>query len=100
MKVQFPAGVKIISGTIRQKNGNRVMFKTYTNPYTGEKKTRAYLCTDQDYVRKNPPAEKEMQARDNFARRAKLVKHYMQVNPSLTKRQAWDMAKQAIKTES
>ena len=100
MNVTLMNGIAAISGTVKQANGRRMMFMTRTNPSTGKSETRMYFRSDESYQRKNPPSEKEMQARVNFARRAKLVKHYMQVNPSLTKRQAWDMAKQAIKTES
>lgn len=69
MKVTLPAGVKSISGSIKQQNGSLIVFKTFTRPSVnrkkGETETRAYFMPKRE--RKTLPSEKELAARQRFA---------------------------------
>ena len=69
MKVTLPAGIKSISGAIKQPNGAQIVFRTFTKPAVGRKpgetETRAYFMPKRE--RSTPPTEKELAARQRFA---------------------------------
>ena len=74
MKVTFAAGVEAISGSIKQKNGTRIIFKTFTKPSANrksDKETRMYIMPPQK--RTSPVSEKELKHRARFAQAADLV---------------------------
>ena len=72
MKVTLPAGIKSISGSVKQRNGSLLVFKTFTRPAVGRKpgetETRAYFMPKRE--RYTTPSEKEMAARQRFAKAA------------------------------
>ena len=63
------AGLESISGSLKQKNGKRVVFKTFRKPSVnregGKPETRMYLM--ERYERRTPPSEKEQAAKARFA---------------------------------
>lgn len=70
MKVTLPAGVKSISGAIKQPDGSQLVFKTFTRPSAtrkkGETETRVYLMPKRK--RATTPSLKERAVRVQFAR--------------------------------
>ena len=74
MKVTLAAGIKSLSGSIKEKNGSRIIFKTFTKPSVNRKsntETRMYIMPPQK--RKSPVSEKELKHRARFAQAADLV---------------------------
>ena len=74
MKVTFAAGVEAISGSIKQKNGSRIVFKTFSKPSVNrksDKETRMYLIPP--YKRTSPVTKNELRQRTRFAQAADLV---------------------------
>ena len=72
MKVTLAAGIKSISGSVKQRNGSLLVFKTFNKPAVGRKpgetETRAYFMPKR--VRATPPSEKELAVRQRFAKAA------------------------------
>ena len=70
MKVILPAGIKAISGSVKQRNGSLLVFRTFTKPAVGRKpgetETRAYFMPKRE--RRTLPSEKELAARQRFAK--------------------------------
>jgi len=68
MKVTLPAGIKSISGAIKQSDGSKLVFKTFTRPSVnrkkGETETRAYLIPKRE--RATPPSMRELAVRQRF----------------------------------
>ena len=67
MKCTLMPGIKSISGSMKQKNGSRIVFKTFSKPSVnrGSKtETRVYLMPRQE--RKTPLSENEIAARKRF----------------------------------
>lgn len=69
MKCTLMPGIKSISGSVKQRNGSLLVFKTFNKPAVGRKpgetETRAYLMPKR--VRSTPPSEKEIAVRQRFA---------------------------------
>jgi len=95
MKVEFMPGIAAISGSLKCKNGNRIVF---THRHSdGKGCGHAYLCTPKNYQRSAPVSDKELAARALFANRANLVKQLMTERRCKTKAEAWRIAKEQIK---
>ena len=74
MKVELAAGIKSLSGSIKQKNGSRIVFKTFSKPSVNrksDKETRMYLIPP--YKRTSPVTKNELRQRTRFAQAADLV---------------------------
>ena len=75
MKVTLMPGIESISGSVKQRNGKKLVFRTFRKPSAsrgGKPETRAYLMTPQE--RTTPLSEAEMRQRAKFAKAAKKVK--------------------------
>ena len=69
MKVTLMPGIESISGSVKQKNGKKLVFRTFRKPSAsrgGKPETRAYLMTPQE--RTTPLSEAEMRQRSKFAK--------------------------------
>ena len=70
MKVTLPPGIESISGSMKSKNGVRIVYKTYTKPSIkrpgGKPETRAYFVPESSYQRTTPISEKEIANRSKF----------------------------------
>ena len=67
MKVTLMPGIESISGSVKQRNGNKLVFKTFRKPSAsrgGKPETRAYLMTTKE--RTTPLSEKEINIRRRF----------------------------------
>ena len=95
MKVTLMPGIESISGSVKQKNGKCIVFKTFRKPSIhregGKAETRMYMFGN--YERSTSVTEKELAARSLFAQRAEKVKRLMTSNPRLSKKEAWEMVK-------
>ena len=94
MKVTFIPGIESISGSMKTKHGKRVVFRKMQGdkPGTGH----MYIHGANDYKRKSKPSAKEMEGRKLFEARSKCVKELMRANRTLTKKEAWEIAKREI----
>ena len=95
MKVEFMPGIASMSGTLKDKNGNKLVFMHRQSDGKGH--GRAYLRTPKDYQRSTPVSDKEIAARVLFQNRAQLVKQLMTEHKCKTKAEAWKIAKEQIK---
>ncbi|MBR4548154.1 MAG: hypothetical protein IKO66_08965 [Paludibacteraceae bacterium] len=95
MKVEFMPGIASMSGSVKTKNGDRLVFMHRASDGKGH--GRAYLRTSKDYQRSTPVSEKEIAARALFQNRAQLVKQLMTERRCKTKAEAWKIAKEQIK---
>ena len=97
MKVEFAAGIESASG----KCGNMI-FKTFKRP-DGKKETRAYFnpyrrsSWEKVNARKTPLSDAEIKARSLFTKRREYVAQLIAGDPSLSRKEAWKIAKQEIK---
>ena len=70
MKVTLPPGIESISGSMKSKNGVRIVYKTYTKPSIkrpgGKPETRAYFVPESSYQRRTPISQKEISNRSKF----------------------------------
>ena len=74
MKVTLAAGVEALSGSVKQKDGSRIVFKTFSKPSVNrksEKETRMYFMPP--HKRTSHATEKELRQRAKFAQAADLV---------------------------
>ena len=74
MRVTLPDGIESISGSIRQKDGSKLVFKTFTKPSAnrvGKTETRAYFMPK--HVRKSPLSDAEIKARQRFKEASEFV---------------------------
>jgi hypothetical protein len=94
-KTELLPGIASISGTIRKKNGERVLCVTRTDR-NGNKNTRVYLRHDSDYKRKTPLSQKERNARSLFSMRAEYANAC--VKAGIPRKQAWDEARKKFPT--
>ena len=94
MKVEFMPGIASMSGTVKTKNGDRLVFMHRASDGKGH--GRAYLRTQKDYQRSTPVSDKERVARSLFATRAQLVKRLLAEHQCKTKAEAWKIAKEMI----
>jgi hypothetical protein len=90
MKVELMPGIKSISGSIKQKNGRHMVFKTFNRP-DGKKETRAYSII---YERRTSYSPKEKAAQERFAICAQAVKRIRLV-ARINRKEAWELAKQS-----
>ena len=76
MKCTLMPGIKSISGSKKQKNGTRIVFKTFSKPSvnrSSETETRVYLMRRQE--RSTPLSENEIAARNRFSEAATYFKN-------------------------
>ena len=70
MKVTLPPGIESISGSMKSKNGVRIVYKTFTKPSikrpSGKPETRAYFVPESSYQRRTPISQKEIANRSKF----------------------------------
>ena len=70
MKVTLAPGIESISGSMKSKNGVRIVYKTYTKPSIkrpgGKPETRAYFVPESSYQRRTPISQKEIANRSKF----------------------------------
>ena len=74
MRVTLPDGIESISGSIRQKNGSKLVFKTFKRPSVnrvGKTETRAYFMPKHE--RKTPLSDNEIAARNRFKEASEFV---------------------------
>ena len=83
-KVTLPMGIKSISGKV----GN-VCFRTM-------KATGKVYMVSMSQVRKTQPSASEIEARERFARKARIVKIMRQAGVKMTAKELWKLAKQAV----
>lgn len=99
MKVTLMPGIESISGSMKGSMGKRTVFMTFNKP-DGKKETRMYFRRKEDYERKTPVSEHELEVRALFCRRQELVKllidEYKGRGLYLSKAEAWRMAKEQI----
>ena len=82
--VTFPIGIQRISGRV----GN-VCFRTM-------KATGRTYITGLPSRRTTKPSDNEMEARERFAKKARLVNFMRQEGSKLTRKQLWKLAEQAL----
>ena len=88
------SGIESISGSFQQKNGKRVVFKTFRRPSAHRKeKTETRLYFMDKPVRKKPLTQDERARQNTFGILAQRVAELMKTNPKLTKKEAWCIAK-------
>ena len=98
MRVELVPGIKSASGTLMKcKNGTRVIFTTRRAPSSNPCKVRMYLRYADDYQRSTPVSEREMQVRELFSKRQQRVNQLRAANPKLSKKKAWQIAKNEIR---
>ena len=71
MKCTLMPGIKSISGSMKQKNGTRIVFKTFSKPSvnrSSETETRVYLMRQKE--RSTPLTANEIAARKRFTEAA------------------------------
>ena len=95
MKVEFMPGIAAISGTLKGKNGDKLVFMHRQSDGKGH--GHAYLRSKESYKRSTPVSDKEIAARSLFQKRAQLVKQLMTERRCKTKAEAWQIAKEQIK---
>ena len=82
MKLTLPPGIESISGSMKSKNGVRIVYKTYTKPSIkrpgGKPETRAYFVPESSYQRRTPISEKEKCIRTQFKA---AVAYWMSLTP-------------------
>ena len=95
MKVEFMPGIAAMSGSVKTKNGDRLVFMHRQSDGKGH--GRAYLRSKESYQRSTPVSDKEIAARVLFQNRVQLVKQLMTEHKCKTKAEAWRIAKEQIK---
>ena len=83
-KVTLPMGIRSISGKV----GN-VCFRTM-------KTTGKVYMSSAPQARKTQPSASEMEARERFARKARIVKVMRQAGVKMTAKELWKLAEQAL----
>jgi hypothetical protein len=94
MKVTLLPGIAEISGSIKQKNGNKIVFMTRTNSQ-GKRETRAYMRDKSSYQRTGKPSKKELNARSIFTLRQAYVTELLTSGKVSSRAEAWKLAKLA-----
>ena len=92
MKVTLLPGIAEISGSINQKNGNKLVFMTRTNS-KGKRETRAYLRDKSSYQRKGKPSKNELAARSLFTVRQEYVTQLLHSGKVRSRAEAWKIAR-------
>lgn len=95
MKVEYMPGIAAMSGSMKFRNGSRLVFTHRDSD--GKGRGRAYFRSKNDYQRSAPVTDKEQAARVLFEKRAHLVKQLMTEHKCKTKAEAWRIAKEHIK---
>ena len=83
-QVTLPAGIRSISGKV----GN-VCFRTM-------KATGKVYMGSLPQARKTQPSASEIEARERFARKARIVKVLRQAGVKMTAKELWKLAEQAV----
>lgn len=83
-KVSLPAGIRSISGKV----GN-ICFRTM-------KTTGKVYMSSLAQVRKTQPSASEIEARERFARKARIVKVMRQAGVKMTAKELWKLAEQVL----
>ena len=83
-KVTLPMGIRSISGKV----GN-VCFRTM-------KATGKVYMGSLPQARKTQPSASELEARERFARKARIVKVLRQAGVKMTAKELWKLAEQAL----
>lgn len=73
MKVEFMPGIESVSGSLKQKNGNRLVFTHRRSDKSGQ--GRLYLRHASDYQRSTPVSDKELANRQRLARISLMAKN-------------------------
>ena len=98
MRVEFNPAIKSASGTLcKDKNGIRVVVTTRKAPSTNPCKMRMYIRSAASYQRSGEPSEKELAARELFAKRQAYVQELLASGKYHSKGEAWKIAKREIK---
>ena len=74
MKCTLMPGIKSLSGSIKQKNGTRIIFKTFSKPSVnreGKTETRVYISQKRE--RTTPVSDAEKKQWGRFAQAAKIL---------------------------
>ena len=99
MRVTFNPAIVSASGTLcKEKNGLRVIVTTRKAPSTNPCKTRMYIRSAASYQRSGKPSEKEIAARELFAKRQAFVQELLASGKYHSKAEAWKIAKKEIKS--
>ena len=97
MRVEFNPAIKSASGTLcKEKNGIRVVVTTRKAPSSNPCKMRMYIRSAASYQRSSKPSEKEIAARELFAKRQAFVQELMASGAYHSKADAWKIAKKQI----
>ena len=94
MKVEFLPGIAHISGSTKPRMGKRMVFRRFKSDKPGH--GHLTICSGETYERKTPFTEAEQKAKRLFSARASYVKQLIDRTPSLSRAQAWAMAKADI----
>ena len=95
MKVEYMPGIAAMSGSMKFKNGHRLVFTHRESDGKGH--GHAYLRTKENYQRSAPVSDKELAARVLFEKRSNLVRQLLAEHRCKTKAEAWRIAKEQIK---
>ena len=97
MRVELNPAIVSASGTLcKGKNGLRVVVTTRKAPSTNPHKTRMYIRSAASYQRSGEPSEKELAARELFAKRQAYVQELLASGKYHSKGEAWKIAKREI----
>ncbi len=96
MIVTLAAGIESVSGTFSKSNGRRIIFTTRKAPTSSKNRVRMYLRSDTSYQRKGELTEREIKARELFARRQAYVQELLASGRYHSKAFAWKIAKKEI----
>ncbi len=98
MIVEFAGGIISASGTLcKNRNGSRIIVTTRRAPSDNKYKMRMYIRSAASYQRSGKPSEKEMAARELFAKRQAFVQELLASGSYHSKGEAWKIAKREIK---
>jgi len=95
MKCTLNPAFDTISGSMKGRFGNRVVFMTRTNR-EGKKQTRVYFRSAGSYQRRTPVSDKEYAVRSLFAQRQAYVRELIQSGQCRSRAEAWEQAKIAL----
>lgn len=99
MIIEFTGGIISASGTLcKNRNGSRVIVTTRRAPSDNKNKMRMYIRSAASYQRSGKPSEKEIAARELFAKRQAYVQELLASGSYHSKAEAWKIAKKEIKS--
>ena len=94
MKVTFMPGIDSVSGSMRNRKGERIVFTKHRGDQPGH--GRMYIRSERTYRRTGEPSERELRARALFAQRRAYVEQLIADGKCRTKAEAWTIAKRDI----